>query len=59
LYKNKYKIHFQSVVVDDVAVMAMAKVASMEKHLYDIHPDAWKSICDSFDADSWMVNKPD
>jgi hypothetical protein len=37
----------------------MAKAAAREKHLNDIHPDAWKSICDSLDVDSWMVNKHD
>jgi hypothetical protein len=44
LYKNKYKIHFQSVVVDGAAAMAIVKPAAREKHPNDIHPDAWKSI---------------
>jgi hypothetical protein len=38
---NKYKIHFQSVVVDDAGAMAMAKAAVREKHSNNIHPNVW------------------
>jgi hypothetical protein len=59
MYKKEYKIHFQSVDVNDAEEMVTAKAAVREKHSSDIHLDDWKSICDSFEADSWVVNKPD
>jgi hypothetical protein len=46
MYKKEYKIHFQGVDKNDVEAMITAKAAVREKHPDDIHPDAWKSICD-------------
>jgi len=59
MYKKEYKIHFQGVDKNDAGAMATAKAAVREKHPDDIHPDAWKSICDLFETDSWVVNKSD
>jgi len=39
--------------------MANAKAVVREIHPDDIHPDAWKSICDLFETHSWVINKSD
>jgi hypothetical protein len=46
MYKKEYKIHFQGVDKNDAEAMVTTKAAVREKHPDDIHPDAWKSICD-------------
>jgi hypothetical protein len=55
--KEEYEIHFQGVDKNDAEAMATTKAAVREKYLVDIHPDAWKSICDLFETDSWVVKK--
>jgi len=59
MYKEEYKIHFKGVDKNDAESMATATTAVREKYPNDIHPDALKSICDLFEADSWVVNKSD
>ena len=56
LHLHHYKIYFEAVDSQELAVVANAKVEARANVPDGISLEQWPAICDSFETDSWKVN---